>query len=130
MVSEDSIIPYSRCRSHRLLTRGFASGPYSRVRLFTLFEVAKGHAQLGSCYICIPGNCNPWGVSPASPGNTCGRGCSWDGRTCRAGDDYFSWSLELVRASSIRCAALYPIYDSACASFSHSKREAISMKGP
>ena len=25
---------------------------------------------------------------------------------------------------------LYPIYDSACASFSHSKQEAISMKGP
>src|SRR4029077_20489042 len=76
--------------------------PYSRVRLLTLPEVAKGHVRIGSCCICIPGNCSPWGVWPVSPGNTCGRGCSWDGRTCRAEDDCFSWLLAARRGQILK----------------------------
>src|SRR6267378_6351937 len=93
MVSEHFIIPHSRVGSHRLLARGLADWLAFSEQVIGLLEAAREPVQLGSCCICIPGSCNPWAAWQASPGNTCVRGCSWDGRTCRAGDDYFSWSL-------------------------------------
>ncbi len=70
---------------------GLPIGQHSWRRMITLLEAARKPAQFGSCCICILGNCSPLAAWQASPGNTYVRGYSWDGRTCRAGDDYFSW---------------------------------------